>query len=179
MFKNLSTSLIFRGVVAIALGLIAIIWPNITVGAFVFVFAVFAFADAIGQGAQAFSSETAGPVFGHLLLAGIDIAAGIVAIAWPGITAYALVIWVGIWAVASGVIEIGIAFQQGEDAGERALWLIAGALSVIFGVVVFANPDAGAVTLALLFGFFSLALGITEVALGLDARHTGQDLARI
>jgi uncharacterized membrane protein HdeD (DUF308 family) len=179
MFKHLSSSLIARGIVAIGLGLIAIIWPNITVGAFVFVFAVFAFADAFGQGAQAFSSENAGPVFGHLLLALIDIAAGVVAIAWPGITAYALVIWVGIWAVVSGVVEVGIAFQGGETAGERALWLIAGALSVVFGIVVFANPNAGAVTLALLFGFFSLALGITEVALGVDARRTGQDLAQI
>ena len=105
MFKNLSTSLIVRGVAAIALGIIAIVWPDITVGAFVFVFAVFAFADAFGQGARAFSSDSAGPVFGHLLLALIDIAAGVVAIAWPGITAYALVIWVGIWAVVSGLVE--------------------------------------------------------------------------
>jgi len=179
MFKNLSTSLIVRGVAAIALGIIAIVWPDITVGAFVFVFAVFAFADAFGQGARAFSSDSAGPVFGHLLLALIDIAAGVVAIAWPGITAYALVIWVGIWAVVSGLVEVGLAFYQDETAGERAMWFVAGALSVVFGVLVFAHPDAGAVTLALLFGFFSLALGITLVALGVDARRTGHDLAQI
>ena len=60
-----------------------------------------------------------------------------------------------------------------------AMWFVAGALSVVFGVLVFAHPDAGAVTLALLFGFFSLALGITLVALGVDARRTGHDLAQI
>jgi len=38
---------------------------------------------ALGM-ARAFSNRTAGPVLGHLLLALIDIAAGIVALVWPG-----------------------------------------------------------------------------------------------
>src|SRR5689334_468612 len=64
MFRDLSTSLIIRGVVAIALGVVSIVWPNITVGAFVIVFAIYAFWDAFMQGGLAFSSATAGPVFG-------------------------------------------------------------------------------------------------------------------
>ncbi len=68
-------------------GIIAIAWPGVTVLALVILFAVYAFIDAGLQTARAFSSGTAGPVFGHLLLALIDLAAGVIALVWPGPTA--------------------------------------------------------------------------------------------
>lgn len=172
MLRDLSKTLIVRGLLAIGLGIVAIVWPSITVWGFVIVFAVFAFTDAVFQSARAFSSASAGPVAGHLLLALLDIAAGVVALVWPEITAYALVIWVGAWAIATGVVEVAIAFLQGETAGERTAWAIAGGLSIVFGGVVFAHPRAGALALALVFGFFALSLGISTVWLGIDARKT-------
>lgn len=115
MFKSTSTSLILRGVLAVIVGIIAIAWPNITVLALVIVFAIYAFTDAIAEFARAFSSRTAGPVFGHLLLGLIDIAAGIVALAWPGPTALVLVIVVAAWAIVSGFFELYAAFGSGGD----------------------------------------------------------------
>ena len=176
MFKNLSTSLIVRGVAAIALGIIAIVWPNITVGAFVFVFAVFAFADAFGQGARAFSSDSAGPVFGHLLLGLISLAAGVVAVIWPAPTALVLVLVIGAWAVIGGLVEFVTGFGHGEAAGTRAMFILTGLVSVAFGVLLFARPNVGAVTLALLFGLFSLIYGICEITLGAQLRRTGRTL---
>ena len=64
----------------------------------IILFAVYAFIDAGFQAMRAFSSPAAGPVFGHLLLALIALAAGVVALVWPGPTALVLV--VGIWAFA-------------------------------------------------------------------------------
>ncbi len=49
--------------------------------ALVILFAVYAFSAAIMQGIRAFSSEASGPVLGHLLLAAVNIAAGIFAVA--------------------------------------------------------------------------------------------------
>ena len=95
MFKSLkstSTSSILLGVLAVIVGIIAIAWPGVTILALVILFAVYAFMDAGLQAARAFSSRSAGPVFGHLLLALIGLAAGAVALAWPGSTAYVLVI---------------------------------------------------------------------------------------
>jgi len=74
--------LILLGVLAVAVGVIAIAWPGVTILALVILFAVYAFMDAGLQGARAFSSRRAGPVMGHLLLVLIDLAAGV--IAWPG-----------------------------------------------------------------------------------------------
>jgi uncharacterized membrane protein HdeD (DUF308 family) len=84
MFKSLSTSLIARGILALAVGVIALAWPSVTVLALVILFAIYAFIAAGLQAAHAFSSATAGPVFGHLLLGLVDLAAGVIALAWPG-----------------------------------------------------------------------------------------------
>src|SRR5207244_8146628 len=105
MLRSLSKSLLLRGLLAIVVGIIALAWPGVTVGAVVAIFAIAVFFDAVGQGMRAFSSEKAGPVAGHLLLALLDIAAGVVALAWPDITALALTIWIGAGAVVIGIGE--------------------------------------------------------------------------
>ena len=174
MFKSTSTSLILLGILAVIVGIIAIAWPGVTILALVILFAIYAFMAAGLQGARAFSSRNAGPVFGHLLLGLIDLAAGVVALVWPGPTALVLVLVVGIWAFIGGCLEIFAAFGSGETAGTRALFILGGLVSIAFGVVIFARPNVGAVTLALLFGLFSLIYGVSQITTGVELRRTGQ-----
>jgi uncharacterized membrane protein HdeD (DUF308 family) len=145
---------------------------GVTILALVILFAVYAFSDAILQGSRAFSSDGAGPVVGHLLLGLIDIAAGVVAIVWPGPTALVLVIVIAVWAVIGGIAEFAFAFAAGETAGTRALFLLGGLVSIAFGVVLFARPGVGAYTLALLF---ALIYGISQIAGGIQLRSAGKD----
>ena len=119
MFKSTSASLILLGVLAIIVGAIALAWPGVTILALVILFAIYAFIGAGLQAMRAFSSGTAGPVFGHLFLGLVDVAAGVIALVWPGPTALTLVLIVGIWAVTGGFFEIFAAFQSGETAGTR------------------------------------------------------------
>ncbi len=176
MFKSLSTSLIVRGILAVAVGIMALAWPGVTVLALVILFAVYAFMASGLQAMRAFTSRDAGPVVGHLLLGLIDLAAGVLALAWPGITALVLVLIVGSWAVVTGVFEFAAAFQAGEPAGTRALYILGGLVSVAFGVVLFARPGVGAITLALLFGLFNLIYGVSALVQGIELRRTGKTL---
>jgi uncharacterized membrane protein HdeD (DUF308 family) len=176
MFKSTSTSLILIGVLAIITGVIALAWPGVTILALVILFAVYAFIDAGLQAVRAFSSDRAGPVIGHLLLGVIDIVAGLFALAWPAPTVLVLVLVVGSWAVVGGFYEVFAAFAAGEGAGTRAMFILGGLVSIAFGVVLFARPGLGVVTLALLFGLFSLVYGISQIALGIDTQQTGRTL---
>ena len=173
MSKQFATSLILRGVLALIVGVLAIAWPSVTVLALVILFAVYAFTDAVIEGIRAFSSARAWPVIGHLLMGLIDIAAGVVALAWPGPTAYVLVIVVAAWAIVAGVTEFIAGFMAGETAGIRAMLLLGGLISVAFGVVLFARPGVGALTLALLFGMFALIYGVSQISLGIQLRGAG------
>ena len=176
MFKSTSTSLILLGILAVIVGVVAIAWPGVTILALVILFAVYAFLAGGMQAAQAFGSRNAGPVFGHLLLGLIDLAAGVIALVWPGPTAFVLVIVVAAWALVGGLVEVVAGFQTGETAGTRALFILSGLVSVAFGVLLFARPGVGAVTLALLFGLYSMIYGFSQITAGVQVRHLGGDL---
>src|SRR4051794_39707230 len=171
MLKSLSTYLIVRGVLALVVGIVAVAWPGVTVYALVVVFAVYAFMDAGVQAIRAFSGIRTGAANARILVALVDVAAGVVAISYPNITAVALTVIVAIWAIAFGVLELFAAFGAGETAGTRAWFLVAGLVSIAFGFVLVGRPDVGAVSLAVIYGIFSLAFGITEIVLGMQARR--------
>ena len=179
MFKSTSTSMIVVGVLAIIAGIVALAWPGVTVLVLVVLFAAYAFSAAITQGSRAFSSDGFGPVLGHLLLAVVDIAAGVAAIAWPAPTVLVLVYVVGFWAIAGGLAEFFTGFAAGESAGTRALFLLGGLVSIAFGVVLLARPGVGALTLALLYGLFALTYGVTQIAAGSQLRSVGRDVGTV
>jgi uncharacterized membrane protein HdeD (DUF308 family) len=171
--RTASLTLVLRGALALAVGVIAVTWPDITVTAFVFLFAYAAFLAALMEAARAFRSEAAGPVLGRLLLAAVDIGAGIAALAWPGITAVVLVLLVAGWALVGGLVEIALAFTAGKVAGERALLALSGLISVALGIVLSIQPAMGATALAQVYGLFSIVSGISLVVTAVNVRNNG------
>ncbi len=152
----------FQGVLAAVLGAACIVWPGVTIGVVVALFAVYCFVDAIIQVASLFSSaDTAGQRVLMVVLALIDVAAGIVAVSYPGITAGVLVIVIGIWAIIGGAIQITAAWG-GAGGGWFA---VGGVLSVLAGILLIAWPGIGAFSLALVLGIYLLAYGITLLVL--------------
>lgn len=162
---SLSKMLYWRGTLGVAVGAVSVIWPGITVGAFVILFAAYAFLAGGSDLVHAFSGERIGPVLGHLLLAVLSLATGVLALAWPGITVFVLTIWVATWALLVGGVEFYLAFRRGEMAGERAMWLFNAAVSAVLGLVLLVRPDIGAVTLASVFGLFAIIYGISAFIL--------------
>src|SRR5262249_58647116 len=128
-------------ILGVVVGIIAFVWPGVTVYALVILFAVYAFLDAGLEAARAFSSRTAGPVFGHLLLGLISLAAGVVALVWPRPTALVLVLVIGIWAVAGGIVEIVGGFGKGENPGTPGVFVLQGRVLLQCGVLRVARAD--------------------------------------
>jgi uncharacterized membrane protein HdeD (DUF308 family) len=178
MFQSVSRYLSLLSVLAIAIGVVAIVWPKVTIAFVVALFAVTAFVSAVNQVSRAFSSATAGPVAGHLLLAVIDVVAGVGSIVWPGLTAYALTIWIGAWAIITGFGEFAMVFRSHETAGDRALYGFGGLLSVALGLVLFARPNVGALSLATVFGLFSLVYGIWGLVLAARVHQAGSQVEK-
>lgn len=147
-----------------------------TILALIILFAAYCFMDAITEATRAFSSDGAGHVTGYLLLALINVAAGIVAIVWPGSTALVLVVAVAFWAIVGGFVEFFAGIRSGQTAGTRALLILAGLVSVALGIGIAARPGIGAVTLALLFGLYSMIYGILLTVPGIQRRHAGNTL---
>ena len=73
-------------------------------------------------------------------------------------------------------MEIAAAFAASKLAGTRALFILGGLVSIAFGVVLFARPGVGAVTLALLFGLYNLIYGARTLVQGIELRRTGKTI---
>ena len=150
-----------RGLLALVLGAIFLVWPDITIGTAVVLFAIFCFMDAFIALARLFSSgRSAGDRVLMILRTLIDVAAAVVAIAYPGPTAEVLTIIIGAYVIVLGVIEIA-ASSTLSKLGSGGGWLVVGGLlSIVAGVVLIVWPDIGAVSLAIVFGAYLAAYGV-------------------
>jgi uncharacterized membrane protein HdeD (DUF308 family) len=165
-----------RGVAAILFGVLALVWPGITVFALVIVFGAYALVDGAFTLLAAFGSRDGGRTTRGsrvwLFARGIaGILTGIIAAAWPDITALALLWVIALWATATGVFDIVAAFQLRKEIQREWLLALSGALSVLFGVLLIVWPAAGILTLVVLVGTAAIAFGITLLMLGLRLRR--------
>src|SRR6478735_4490020 len=84
---------------------------------------------------------------------------GLMILAWPGISVYALTIVFGAYTLATGIVELGTAFTaQGRE--ERGWLILRGILGIAVGVLVFAWPGISALALLYVIGAYALGLGI-------------------
>lgn len=160
--------LALRGLLAVLFGFAALVLPLGTLEAVGRLFGVYAILEGalvvlIGmRGTQyrgAFLSEGA---FG--------IVAGLVALAWPGVTALVLLYIIAIWAILSGIAEIiaAVALRR-EIEGEWVLFLV-GVLSVVLGVAMAVLPSVGVLSLIWLVGLYALAVGVAMIVLAFRVR---------
>ena len=162
---------VLRGVFAVLFGLAAIIWPGIALGALILLFGAFAVADgilAILAGIQAARREMQ---WWPLVLGGVlGIGIGLATFAWPGITALVLLSLIAAWAIVTGILEIVAAIRLRREIQGEWLLGLAGAASLIFGLLLVANPGAGALAVVWVIGLFALFFGIVLIGLGLRLR---------
>ncbi|MFL4984901.1 MAG: HdeD family acid-resistance protein [Xanthobacteraceae bacterium] len=107
-----------------------------------------------------------------LVVVGIlGILAGLVTFLWPGVTALVLIFFIGGWAIAHGIFEIVGAIKLRKEIDNEWWLILAGALSVVFGIIVLIAPGAGALALVWIIGVYSLAFGVLLVGLSLRLRR--------
>jgi len=161
--------ILLRGIASILFGIAAFVWPGLTVLALTLLYGAFAMADGILSLGAALtgSGERSIPTWWLVVIGLVGIAAGTVAFLWPGLTAFALVIMIGAWAVAIGVMQIIGAIWLRHEIEDEWLLIAAGILSVLFGAAVLLKPGAGALALAWAIGTFAILSGILLVAFAL------------
>jgi uncharacterized membrane protein HdeD (DUF308 family) len=150
---------LLRGSAAILFGLVTLFWPGITMLSLVAVFVAYALVDGAFAIASAVRAARRHERWGLLVLNGIvSIAAGVVALLWPGITVLAFVMLIAAYAILSGAFMFVSAFRLNVDHGR--VWLALGGLaSLAFGILLVLAPLAGAVVLTWWIGAYALIFG--------------------
>ncbi len=168
--KKIRWTLGLSGALSVALGVVIIAWPGISLFSLVLVFGAFAFArGVVGLGMALSGRIKQGR--GWLIassLAGIVV--GVLVFGWTDMSALALLYVIGAYAITFGIIEVGGTFWLPLDSGTKALLGLTGFLSIVFGVVMFAKPGAGALVLLALIAAYCLTLGVAELTVAIGGK---------
>jgi len=163
---------LIRGIAAIVFGILAFLWPGITLLVLILLFAAYALVDGASAIGLAIAGRGGDRAWWEMLLVGaLGVAAGLIAFVWPGITAVALLIVIAAWAIVRGFFEIAAAVQLRKVLENEWLLILAGALSILFGILLLAWPAAGILALVWLIGAYAILFGIVSVALSFRLRQ--------
>jgi len=178
---------LFRGIIALALGLLAIFFPFSALTAFAFLFALFAFVDGISllvsglAGAASHRERWWGLVVAGL----VGIAVGVIYIAWPGLSTvsygFVFLVMIAIWAIVNGIGQIGAAIRLRREIRGEWLLAVAGVFSILLGVAILAVtatvPGASLLSVGLIIGFYALLAAVALIALAFRLRGHKRKMA--
>lgn len=164
--------ILLRGLCSIAFGLMAFAWPGITLISLAILYGFFALMDGAAAVSAGFAARhERGAWWGMVLVGLLGLAAGFVALLWPGITAVVLLVMIAVWAIARGVFEIIAAIALRKVLQNEWALVFAGALSILFGTLLLLRPAAGALAVVWLIASFAIAFGVLSVILALRLRR--------
>ena len=177
LLNNNRNMFLFRGIAALAFGIITLVWPNLTVLALVLLFGIYAIISGIAVAAAALQNrEVHG--WGLLLFEGILwILAGVVALVWPGITALAFLYLLAAWAIMTGILELIAPLSFPMSGGRGVLMVLSGLVSIVFGIVIAAQPAAGLLGVTWLIGLYTIVFGILHLVAYFEARSVSRALS--
>ena len=162
--------LLLRGIIAVAFGVATFAWPQISLVSLILVYGIYAVADGILALIAAIRGGGLAPRW-WLALGGIaSLVAGALAFVWPGLTALVLVYLIGFWSIMRGVMEIVGAIRLRKEIANEWTLGAAGALSVIFGLILVFAPGAGALGLLWLIATWAILFGLLMIWVAFKVR---------
>jgi len=165
-----------RGMAAIAFAFAALYWPGMTVVVLVALFGAYALIDGVSLLASLARGEPGARrhAWSVAVMGLLGIAAAIGAFLLPGWTALTIVLLVGFWSIAIGVLQLAAAVALRREI-EGELWMaIGGVLAILFGAYVVLFPAAGILTLVWLVALWAIIFGITHLRLAWRLRRLAE-----
>jgi uncharacterized membrane protein HdeD (DUF308 family) len=160
-----------RGAVSLLFGVVALLVPGLTLLWLVALFVAYALITGVVSIVAAVRNRSTDSKWWLVLLMGlISIAAAILTVFYPGLTALLLVVVIGVNAVLTGVLDIAVAVRLRRVIDHEWLLIVAGVVSVIFGVLVLLFPEAGALAMIWVISFYAITAGLLLLALAFRAR---------
>ncbi len=165
--SGLKNALLIRGILAILFGSCALFMPGLTLHTFVLVFGLFAVADGIISILYSFSKIKTEHNWWYLLMQGIlSVLIGGLVIRAPFLTEILVVIYIAIWMIAIGALEIVTAVRLHKVIKGELWYVLSGSISILAGLIILYNPTGGLWALTWLIGFNAILFGVIFIVMG-------------
>jgi uncharacterized membrane protein HdeD (DUF308 family) len=166
-----------RGIVAVFFGILALVWPKETILALVLLFGAYALVDGIFAVFAGIASRRYFKRWWAVLLEGVaGVVLGLLTLLWPNITALILLYFIAAWALVTGIFEIVAAIQLRREITGEWMLILGGLSSIVFGVLLFAFPGAGAMSVVWLIGVYAIVFGLSEIIFAFRLRGLRREL---
>lgn len=169
--RHFRWSLAVRGIVAIIFGILAWGWPAITLMTLLLIFGLYALVDGLfALVGSVVHRRVLADWWLVLLVALASIFLGVITLVRPGVTALVLLFFIGARALVVGGLEIAAAIEYRRLIRHEWLLVLAGIISVLFGLAVLVSPVSGAMAVLWLIGLYAILVGILQLAFAITAR---------
>ena len=171
--------LALRGLAGILFGIGAFVWPGGTLAVLVILFGAYALVDGIFALIAGIRLRSQMDFWWLMILEGVvGIIVGVLTFMSPGITALVLVTFIAAWSIITGVFEIATAIRMRKVIDNEWMLILAGLGSLLFGVLLFLFPGAGALSLVWLIGAYALIFGILTLVLAFRVRGMQDEVSQ-
>ena len=172
---------LLRGLAAILFGIMALVWPGVTLGVLILLFGAYALVDGVfALVAGVTATEADASVRWALGLAGgAGILIGLFTFFWPGVTATVLLAFIIAWAIVTGIFEIVAAIRMRAVIDNEWFYILSGIASVVFGVLALIYPNSGALSIIWMIGLYALVAGGMLVGFAFRVRNVGNTLGSL
>lgn len=178
LFKNW-WMILLKGTLLIIFGILAFLRPGITMTSLVIWFAAFMIADGVISLAAVISNWNSREDKWLLVAEGaLGVLLGILIFRRPVIFEVFIAYLIGFWAIFSGISKIAMAIQLRKEMEGEGWLVLSGILSILFGIIIFAQPMTGIATLMWIAGTFAILVGILMIFLSLKLRRSGDLIER-
>lgn len=162
---------LLRGAIAIVFGIMAIVWPGLTLSTLILLFGVYAIVDGVVAIWHGFTDrDDRDHRRANILIGFAGIIAGLLVIFLPGLSAIALIFLIGGWMIAIGVLEIVSAIRLRKVITNEVFLGASGLLSVLLGLFFLIFPGSGAVALVTVIGIYAILFGLLLIVFSFRLR---------
>ena len=163
-------AILLRGVFAILFGILAFLWPGITLLTLILLYGAFAFADGVFSLIAAVRGGSPMPRWWLVVVGLMGLGVGVLTVFLPVVTGFVLLMFIAAWAVVTGVMQVYGAIKLRHEIEGEWLLIASGALSILFGVLLVLWPAAGALAMVLVIGSFAIIYGGLMIGFALRLR---------
>jgi uncharacterized membrane protein HdeD (DUF308 family) len=155
-------SLVLRGLLGIALGVIILSRPIESIASFALVIAIWALFNGVVQVVHAIDLRTVFPSWWVMLLSGlVSVAFGVAAVYYyPALSLTFAVVWAAWWLLVTGGLAIYIAIQERSLGVPWGWTFVFGLSGIVTSVLAFMNPPATLGAIMGLIAGFAIVSGV-------------------
>lgn len=169
-------SFLVSGLVAIAFGVLLLVWPASTVRVLAYLVGILALVEGVVETVWAFVLLSRKEKMAFMLVRGLlGLLIGILLLAKTGFALTFVVVLIAVWSIFTGVVELVGSLEMPKGSG-RGWIAVSGALSLLLGILLLAVPLETVWAIIIVLSIFLIAGGLVRIVLAFSARKLEKEI---